>query len=81
MIAIGSGGLFGVGLGETVQKLFYLPEAHTDMILAVIGEELGFVGITAWSFLYGMIAYAGLRAAQAGAGPATRSCSRRGSRR
>ena len=41
MIAIGSGGLFGVGLGESVQKLFYLPEAHTDMILAVIGEELG----------------------------------------
>ena len=42
MIAIGSGGPFGVGLGESVQKLFYLPEAHTDMILAVIGEELGF---------------------------------------
>ena len=41
MIAIGSGGPFGVGLGESVQKLFYLPEAHTDMILAVIGEELG----------------------------------------
>ena len=41
MIAIGSGGPFGVGLGQSVQKLFYLPEAHTDMILAVIGEELG----------------------------------------
>ena len=41
MIAIGSGGFFGVGLGESVQKIFYLPEAHTDMILAVIGEELG----------------------------------------
>ena len=45
MIAIGSGGFFGVGLGESVQKLFYLPEAHTDMILAVIGEELGLAGI------------------------------------
>ena len=46
LIAIGSGGFFGVGLGESVQKIFYLPEAHTDMILAVIGEELGFAGIS-----------------------------------
>ena len=44
MIAIGSGGFFGVGLGESVQKIFYLPEAHTDMILAIIGEELGVLG-------------------------------------
>jgi cell division protein FtsW len=64
MIAIGSGGFFGVGLGESVQKLFYLPEAHTDMILAVIGEELGFAGISVVLFLYGMIAYAGLRTAR-----------------
>jgi cell division protein FtsW len=64
MIAIGSGGPFGVGLGESVQKLFYLPEAHTDMILAVIGEELGFAGIAFVLFLYGMIAYAGLQAAR-----------------
>jgi cell division protein FtsW len=64
MIAIGSGGPFGVGLGQSVQKLFYLPEAHTDMILAVIGEELGFAGISFVLFLYGMIAYAGLRAAR-----------------
>ena len=64
MIAIGSGGFFGVGLGESVQKIFYLPEAHTDMILAIIGEELGLVGITALVGLYGIIAYAGLRAAK-----------------
>ncbi len=63
-IAIGSGGLFGVGLGESVQKIFYLPEAQTDFILAVIGEELGAVGVCALLFLYGLIAYAGLRAAK-----------------
>jgi cell division protein FtsW len=65
MIAIGSGGFFGVGLGESVQKIFYLPEAHTDMILAVIGEEWGVVGITAVASLFGLIGYAGLRAAKA----------------
>ena len=46
-IALGSGGLFGVGIGESVQKVFYLPEAHTDFILAVIGEELGVAGVLA----------------------------------
>src|SRR3954454_5996266 len=44
-IAIGSGGLFGHGLGASIQKIFYVPEAHTDFILAVIGEELGLAGI------------------------------------
>ena len=44
-IAVGSGGLFGLGPGQSVQKIFYLPEAHTDFILAVIGEELGVAGI------------------------------------
>jgi cell division protein FtsW len=63
-IAIGSGGLFGVGPGESVQKIFYLPEAPTDFVLAVIAEELGVVGVSALLFLYGLIAYAGLRAAQ-----------------
>lgn len=43
--AFGAGGLFGQGLGEGKQKLFYLPEAHTDFILSVVGEELGFVGV------------------------------------
>jgi cell division protein FtsW len=64
-IAIGSGGLFGAGPGQSVQKIFYLPEAPTDFILAVIAEELGAVGVCALLFLYGLIAYAGLRAAKA----------------
>ena len=64
-IAIGSGGLLGVGPGQSVQKMFYLPEAPTDFILAVIGEELGAVGVFALMFLYGLIAWAGLRAAKA----------------
>jgi cell division protein FtsW len=63
-IAIGSGGLFGVGPGQSVQKIFYLPEAPTDFILAVIAEELGAAGVFALLFLYGLIAYAGLRAAK-----------------
>src|SRR5215207_1889495 len=64
LTAIGHGGFFGVGLGESVQKIFYLPEAHTDMILAVIGEELGLFGILGLVGLYGMIGYAGLRVAK-----------------
>ena len=63
-IAIGSGGIFGGGLGSSLQKLFWLPEAQTDFILAVIGEELGLLGIVALVSLYGMIAYAGLRTAR-----------------
>jgi cell division protein FtsW len=63
-IALGSGGFFGVGIGESVQKAFYLPEAHTDMISAVIGEELGFAGITAVVGLFAMFGYAGLKTAQ-----------------
>ncbi len=63
-IALGSGGLFGVGIGNGVQKAFYLPEAHTDMISAVIGEELGLVGILGVVGLFGMFGFAGLRIAQ-----------------
>jgi cell division protein FtsW len=63
-IALGSGGLFGVGIGNGVQKAFYLPEAHTDMISAVIGEELGLVGIAGVVGLFGMFSYAGLKIAQ-----------------
>jgi cell division protein FtsW len=63
-IAIGSGGLFGHGLGASIQKIYYVPEAHTDFILAVIGEELGLAGILGLLSLYGMIGYAGLRTAR-----------------
>ncbi len=63
-IALGSGGLLGLGPGQSVQKVFYLPEAHTDFILAVIGEELGVAGIVVLLCLYAMVAYAGLRIAK-----------------
>ena len=63
-IAIGSGGLFGRGLGESVQKIFYLPEAHTDFILAIIGEELGVIGLFALLILFALVAWSGLRIAQ-----------------
>ncbi len=55
LIAIGRGDWFGVGLGDSVQKLFYLPEAHTDFVFAVLAEELGFVGVTLAVFLFGVI--------------------------
>jgi len=63
MIGMGSGHFFGVGLGQGVQKIFYLPEAHTDMMLANIGEELGLVGVTVVIAAYGLFAYAGLNIA------------------
>ena len=47
MVAIGTGGWFGTGLGGSVQKLFYLPESHTDFLFAVLSEELGFVALPA----------------------------------
>ena len=52
LIAIGRGGIFGVGLGASVEKLHWLPEAHTDFILAIIGEEFGLVGIIALIVLF-----------------------------
>jgi cell division protein FtsW len=63
LISMGSGGVFGAGLGQGVAKVNYLPEAHTDMILAVIGEELGLVGVTAVVAAFAAFAYAGLRVA------------------
>jgi cell division protein FtsW len=63
LIGLGSGGVFGVGLGQGVTKINYLPEAHTDMIMAVIGEELGLVGVTVVVGAFAAFAYAGLRVA------------------
>jgi cell division protein FtsW len=63
-IALGSGGVFGVGLGQSLQKAFFLPEAHTDMIAAVIGEELGFAGLLTLVGLFGLFGYAGLQTAK-----------------
>ena len=62
LIAVGSGGFAGVGLMESKQKLFYLPEAHTDFIYAVICEELGFIGAAMVVALFAAYAWRGLRA-------------------
>ncbi|HEY4349491.1 MAG TPA: putative lipid II flippase FtsW [Gaiellaceae bacterium] len=63
MIGMGSGGIFGVGFGNGIQKLFYLPEAPTDMMLANIGEEIGLVGVTAVICAYAIYTYAGMKIA------------------
>jgi cell division protein FtsW len=63
LISLGSGGIFGRGLGQGIEPLYYLPEAHTDMIFAVIGEELGLVGVTLVLMAFTAFAYAGVRLA------------------
>ena len=63
IIGMGSGGLTGEGLGQGVQKINYLPEAHTDMILAIIGEELGLIGTTAVIAAFAAFAFAGFTVA------------------
>jgi cell division protein FtsW len=63
LIAFGCGGLWGVGIGKGLQKLYYLPQPHTDFILAVIGEELGFVGVTLIIALFYIIVCRGLSVA------------------
>ena len=60
LIAFGRGGWSGVGLGESVQKLFYLPESHTDFLLAVLAEELGLIGILFVLILYSILVARGL---------------------
>ncbi|MDX6647069.1 MAG: cell division protein FtsW [Miltoncostaeaceae bacterium] len=62
-IALGSGGVFGQGIGQGLQKIFYLPEAHTDMIVATVGEELGLLGVLALIAAFGAVALAGYRIA------------------
>lgn len=64
LIAIGRGDWFGVGLGASVQKLFYLPEAHTDFVFAVLAEELGLVGATLVIALFGVLVYRAIRLGQ-----------------
>jgi cell division protein FtsW len=62
-LAIGSGGLFGVGFGRSLQKLYYLPVQHADFIFAVIAEECGFVGCSVLIALFALLAYHGFKAA------------------
>ena len=61
MLSFHSGGFLGQGLGQGQGKLFFLPEAHTDFTLAVLGEELGFVGFVLFLLIYGYLAYCGLQ--------------------
>jgi cell division protein FtsW len=60
-LALGSGGLWGTGLGNGTQKLFYLPEPHTDFIFSILGEELGFVGTCTIIVLFGVMIYCGIK--------------------
>jgi cell division protein FtsW len=62
LISVGSGGVWGQGLGQGHQKLFFLPEAHTDFILAVVGEELGLIGILSVLLCFSLLVWRGLRA-------------------
>jgi len=63
LYAIGSGGLFGMGLGQSRQKFFYLPEQHTDFIFAILGEELGYLGVIVVLTLFFIFAWRGFRVA------------------
>lgn len=69
LISIGTGGVFGVGLGESRQKLFFLPEAHTDFVFAIFAEELGFVGVVALLTGFLVLIVRGARAAILAADP------------
>jgi cell division protein FtsW len=62
-LAFGSGGLFGTGLGSSKQKLFYLPEPHTDFALSIVGEELGFLGVAFVVLLFGLLIMRGIKIA------------------
>ncbi len=62
-VALGCGGIFGVGLGNSNQKLFYLPESHTDFIFSIIGEELGLLGASLIVILFAILVWQGMRLA------------------
>ena len=66
LLGLGSGGFFGRGFGESIEKAYYLPEAHTDFILSIIGEELGVVGVIYVLALLGIVFLAGLGIARRG---------------
>ena len=63
LISIGSGGVTGQGLGDGKQKLFFLPEAYTDYVMAIVGEELGLIGLCAVAAVFGVLVWRGARAA------------------
>ena len=63
LMGLGSGGLFGVGLGASRQKWMYIPNAHTDFIFSILGEELGLIGELVVLVLFGILLYAGIRIA------------------
>jgi cell division protein FtsW len=63
ILALENGGLFGVGLGQGRQKLLYLPEGHTDFVLALVGEELGLIGTTGLLALFAILVVKGFRVA------------------
>ncbi len=65
LLGFGAGGAFGVGLGESHQKLFFLPAAHTDFILSIVGEELGFAGVASVLLLFALLVWRGIKAAHA----------------
>ena len=64
LISLGSGGVFGVGLGNSRQKLLFLPEPHTDFVFSILGEELGFIGVVIILSLFLLLAWRGIRAAR-----------------
>jgi cell division protein FtsW len=65
LLGFGAGGPFGVGLGASRQKLFFLPAAHTDFILSIVGEELGFAGVASVLLLFAIVLWRGVKAAHA----------------
>jgi cell division protein FtsW len=69
LMSVGSGGLWGQGLGESKQKLFFLPEAHTDFIFSIVGEELGLIGVLCVLGLFGVLIWRGIRASLNAADP------------
>ena len=69
LMAFGSGGIWGAGIGKSLQKLFYLPEPHTDFIFSVIGEEFGLIGVATIVTLYGLIIWRGITIARRTADP------------